>query len=84
MNVAKTHEVSFLAADLSGHLLTVQAGIPAPAALSFAADLLATVHGLLLAAEEIDSEAARSAAILLTEMAGAVINAAAPTADSAV
>ncbi|CAM3794403.1 hypothetical protein [Castellaniella denitrificans] len=75
MNVSNTHEVSFFNCGLSEHLLSVRPGVSQDAALHCAADVLATTHSLLLAADEIDSEAARAAAILLVEVAGAVLNA---------
>jgi hypothetical protein len=76
MNVSNTREVSFHGCGLSDHLLAVRPGVPRDEALHCAADFLATTHDLLRVAEEVDSAAARAAAILLVEAATAVINAA--------
>lgn len=80
MKVSKTHEVSFLNCGASGHLFAVRPGVSVDAALSCTASFLDTAHELLLAAEEIDSAAARVAATWLIEMAEATLEAGRPAA----
>ncbi|MFA5632682.1 MAG: DUF3077 domain-containing protein [Porticoccaceae bacterium] len=69
MKDAVTSETPFLMCSPGVYLFSVRAGVPAPEALSQAAELLEVGHGLMLLADEMDSSIARAAATWIVETA---------------